>query len=267
MKFDVVMPTLNSASRLGNNIFKEVLLKIHEEIPVNRLIVVDDCSEDNTRKILEQFDALVIDGSGSLGKAREIGIKNVETKWFYFIDDDNILTPNFHEKMLKYVDNKTGMIFPRSVIPYRNYFTIYEETIWRFKKLFRLNAVAEKRGYTGATLIRLKSVNGIKIPAVARQEDFYIKSHIEHGCWKVKYIPKIIVWHFHRDLPSYKTQYLEGFSMAKLNVISHRRMLVAWLLTYPKSLLSLPFVRDFRILKEIPKIYYFKYKGFKKGLS
>jgi glycosyltransferase involved in cell wall biosynthesis len=61
---------------------------------VNRLIVVDDGSKDMTLDIEKEFDATVLRGIDSLGKAREIGVLNVETEWFYFIDD-NLIPPEW----------------------------------------------------------------------------------------------------------------------------------------------------------------------------
>ncbi|MGB9694308.1 MAG: glycosyltransferase family 2 protein, partial [Fervidobacterium sp.] len=120
-KFDVVMPTLNSVSRIGENTFRKVLQRVFTEIPVNRLIVVDDHSKDGTLNVLREFNVTILNGAGSLGKAREIGIRNVKTEWFYFIDDDNLIPHKFHEKMWRYVDEKTGMIFANAVIPFDNY--------------------------------------------------------------------------------------------------------------------------------------------------
>ena len=54
-KLDVVMPTLNSVSRIGKSVFKKVLQRIFTEIPVNRLIVVDDRSTDETLDVLEDL--------------------------------------------------------------------------------------------------------------------------------------------------------------------------------------------------------------------
>ncbi len=97
-KLDVVMPTLNSASRIGRDVFRNVLKRIFIEVPVNKMIVVDDCSKDETLDVLNEFDVTILKGTGSLGKAREIGIRNVETEWFYFIDDDNLIPHDFIKK-------------------------------------------------------------------------------------------------------------------------------------------------------------------------
>jgi glycosyltransferase involved in cell wall biosynthesis len=261
------MPTLNSVSRIGKDLFRKVLNQIFTEIPVNTLIAIDDHSKDETLDVLREFDVSILDGTGSLGKAREIGIRNVKTEWFYFIDDDNLIPPKFHEKMCRYVDEKTGMIFPNAIIPFDNYMVRYEAMMRKFRKVLGLKEIVETRGYTGATLVRTKALEGIEIPPIARQEDKYIKNYCENRGWSVKYVSNIIVLHFHRDLPSYKTQYLEGYGLAKLKAISQKRMLLSWLLVYPKSLIAFPYVRNVKLLYENPKMYYIKYQGYLHALK
>jgi glycosyltransferase involved in cell wall biosynthesis len=261
-KLDVVMPTLNSVSRIGVDVFRKVLGRIFTEIPVNRLIVVDDRSKDKTLDVLKEFNVTILNGAGSLGKAREIGIKNVETEWFYFVDDDNLVPHKFHERMWRHVDEKTGMIFANAIIPFDNYMTRYEIIIGKFRRALGLKEVVESRGYTGATLVRTQALKEIKIPKIARQEDKFIKKYCELHGWLVKYASDVIVLHFHRDLPSYKTQYLEGYGLAKVKAISQKRMLISWLLTYPKSLFAFPYVRKVALLYENPRMYYIKYQGF-----
>jgi glycosyltransferase involved in cell wall biosynthesis len=261
-KLDVVMPTLNSASRIGVDVFRKVLGRIFTEIPVNRLIVVDDRSKDKTLDVLKEFNVTILNGTGSLGQAREIGIKNVETEWFYFVDDDNLVPRKFHERMWRYADEKTGMIFANAIIPFDNYMTRYEIIVGKFRRALGLKEVVESRGYTGATLVRTQALKGIKIPKIARQEDKFIKKYCEQHGWLVKYASDVIVLHFHRDLPSYKTQYLEGYGLAKVKAISQKRMLISWLLAYPKSLIAFPYVRKVTLLYENPKMYYVKYQGY-----
>lgn len=178
-RFDVVMPTLKSVSRIGRTIFVKILSQIHKCIPLNRLLVVDDGSNDGTLEILEEFNAVVMKGAGNLGKAREIGIKNVETDWFYFIDDDNLVPPKFHERMWQKVEKNTGMIYPNAVSPFDNYVVRYENIIGKMRRTLGFKNVWEIRGYTGATLVRTCAVKEIEIPNIARQEDRFIKNFIE----------------------------------------------------------------------------------------
>ncbi|MGB9614935.1 MAG: hypothetical protein ACPL3B_05505, partial [Fervidobacterium sp.] len=165
------------------------------------------------------------------------------------------------------VDEKTGMIFANAVIPFDNYMVRYETIIGKLRKALGLKEVVESRGYTGATLVRTQALKQIEIPEIARQEDKFIKNYCEQQGWQVKYASDVTVLHFHRDLPSYKTQYLEGYGLAKVRAISQKGMLISWLLTYPKSLLAFPYVRKVALLYENPKMYYIKYQGYLDALK
>lgn len=260
--FDVVMPTLNSVSRVGEEMFKKILHRIQKSIPLNRLLVIDDNSNDGTIKIVKEFSAVVLKGVGSLGKAREIGIANVGTEWFYFIDDDNLIPLNFHEKMWQHVDESTGMIYPNAISPFDNYLVRYENIIGRLRQNLGLKNIWEFRGYTGATLIKTRALKGINIPNIARQEDKFIKNFIEQRGWKVKFVSDIKVLHLNKNLPTYKTYYLEGYGLAKVNALSKIKMLTSWLLTYPKTLITFPYVKKIELLSNVPKMYYIKYLGY-----
>jgi len=57
-KIDVVMPALNSISKIGEDVFRKVLRRVFTEILMNRLIVVDDRSKDKTLDALKEFDGI-----------------------------------------------------------------------------------------------------------------------------------------------------------------------------------------------------------------
>jgi glycosyltransferase involved in cell wall biosynthesis len=262
MNFDVVMPTLNSVSRIGEKIFRKVLQEVNAQIPVSRLLVIDDGSKDRTKEVAEEYGATIIGGQGSLGKARELGINNAITEWFYFVDDDNLVPSGFHNKMWRHVGEKVGMVYAQAIDPYDNYIVRYENAIGKLKRALGLRDAVVRRGYTGATLIRKRAVEGIRIPPVRRQEDYYIKQYCEKRKWQVEYAADVIVLHFNPSLADFRTQYSEGYGMAMVRAISRERMLASWILTYPKCLFTLPSVRDMNVLTQIPKMYYIKYKGY-----
>ena len=80
---DVVMLTRNSECVLD-----ECLRSVYENVPVNRLIIVDRFSADETLKIIEQYDkeygnVVVLLREGTRAMARQEGIEKVVTEWFY----------------------------------------------------------------------------------------------------------------------------------------------------------------------------------------
>jgi glycosyltransferase involved in cell wall biosynthesis len=89
---DVVMLTKNS----NKPWFRRVLAAIKREIPVHHFIVVDGYSTDGTVDVVrENFGnkVKVIETKASLGCARYLGMRAVDTEWFAFIDSDVEILP------------------------------------------------------------------------------------------------------------------------------------------------------------------------------
>ncbi|MEM2440304.1 MAG: glycosyltransferase family A protein [Candidatus Bathyarchaeia archaeon] len=99
-KVDVAVLTKNSERML-----ERCLVSIYENVPINKLIVVDGYSTDSTVEILERFqrkygNIKLIRTHGTRGYARQIALNHVETEWFMFVDSDVILCKNWFERLL-----------------------------------------------------------------------------------------------------------------------------------------------------------------------
>lgn len=96
---DVIMLTLDA-----ENFLERCLYTIYREVPVNRLLVCDGGSRDQTTDILKKFPRVELHTRpdiGTTGKALEFLISMVETKWFVMIDSDIELSPGWYDEMLK----------------------------------------------------------------------------------------------------------------------------------------------------------------------
>ncbi len=107
---DVIMLTKNS----NKPFFKRVLAAIKRNILVHHFIVVDSYSTDGTVDVIREFfkdKVVVIKTRASLGFARYIGMKLVDTEWFAFIDSDVEILEGWHEnaKPLMRVDRIWGI--------------------------------------------------------------------------------------------------------------------------------------------------------------
>src|SRR3972149_9876612 len=105
---DGVVLTKNS-----DHLLDKCLASIYENVPVGNLIVVDGFSTDETLKIVgkvnhEHGNVEVLQVNGSRARAREAGIRQVETDWFMFVDSDVILSRDWFKKAQRSVKNDTG---------------------------------------------------------------------------------------------------------------------------------------------------------------
>ncbi len=99
---DVIMLTRNS----NKPWFRRVLVAIKREIPVHHFIVVDGYSNDGTVDVVREFfgdRVIVIETKASLGCARYLGMRAVDTEWFAFIDSDIEILPGWFKTAKKYM--------------------------------------------------------------------------------------------------------------------------------------------------------------------
>jgi len=178
MDVDVVLLTKNSEKKLN-----ECLKSIYRNVPVNRLIVVDGYSTDKTLDIVKEFqekhgNVLVVQDRGNRASARQLGVRQVSTEWFMFVDSDVILCKGWFQKAVKYVGNDVGGIWGIEVWSTIQSPAMLKMFLWVTRKIFDL------RGGTHDTLVRTSLVKDIEIPKGLHVfEDAYIKDWItKKGC-------------------------------------------------------------------------------------
>jgi glycosyltransferase involved in cell wall biosynthesis len=98
MKVSVIIPTFNSEKFIKRAIYS-VLIQSYKDF---ELIIVDDCSTDNTVKIIESFndDRIKIvkhDVNTGVGVARQTGLKYTTGDFVLFVDSDDYLKDDFIE--------------------------------------------------------------------------------------------------------------------------------------------------------------------------
>jgi glycosyltransferase involved in cell wall biosynthesis len=180
MRVDVIIITKNSERMLN-----ECLKAIYENVPLNRLIVVDGYSADRTLEIVGEFqkkheNVLVIQDKGTRATARQKGIDQVKTEWFMFVDSDAILCKNWFKKAEKHIRQNVGAVWGIEVWSTIKNLAILKLFLWITRKIFDL------RGGTHDTLIRTELVKDIKIPkALHVFEDAYIKDWITQKGYKL----------------------------------------------------------------------------------
>lgn len=177
---DVVVLTKNS-----ERVLEKSVGSIYDNLPVNKLIVVDGYSTDRTLEILERFNRTyhnveVTMDKGTRATAREKGIRQVSTEWFVFVDSDVVLCHDWYKKALKQVDKNTGAVWGIEV-----WSTIRSQRTLR-AFLIVTRKIFELRGGTHDTMIKTELVRDIVIPQNLHVfEDAYIKEWIVKKGYRV----------------------------------------------------------------------------------
>lgn len=96
---DIIIPIFNT-----NELFEKNLYSFYKEIPINRLIIGDGGSTDDSIEILNKFPRVkIVDQQNyrSLGFCLAELISLVETTWFVYLHADVYLPENWYDTMKK----------------------------------------------------------------------------------------------------------------------------------------------------------------------
>lgn len=92
----VVIPAYNRAALIGDTIRS----LLHQSLPAQEIIVVDDGSTDNTVAVARSFGPtvrVICQPNAGPASARNTGWRHSKGAFLHFVDSDDILLPNKHE--------------------------------------------------------------------------------------------------------------------------------------------------------------------------
>jgi glycosyltransferase involved in cell wall biosynthesis len=110
-----IVPTYN-----GQNYIRKTIDSIHNGNfeDGDEIIIIDDCSNDKTRNIVKELlenkeiDRLVLlEKNIGEGLAKNTAIKKIKNKYFFCLDQDNILAPNSITPLRKLIDKYDAVTF------------------------------------------------------------------------------------------------------------------------------------------------------------
>lgn len=247
LEIDVVMITKNSVEQFEETtLFKKVLESVFQEIPVHKLIIVDGYSTDDTISIVKRYTSYITQDSRGRGKAREIGIRQVETEWFAFVDSDVILCPNWFREIKKSIAPKVGAIHGL-VLPHR--YSINFSRSMAFLRREKLEQYLfhqqSKAAMTMALLIRTDLVKGISIPADLHvREDKYIRDWIEKTGYDYVVSSSARCWNAPRKKSFRDKGLQDGILSRRYNYIDEKTVWRNAILMFPKAFWTILYTRD-----------------------
>ena len=138
----ILIPTYNRSELLEKRALKSVFAQIYKDYEV---IVIDDCSTDNTAEIIKKYPITYFRNNKNLGKAGSLnkGIDLAKGEYIVFLDDDNELFPEFLERTINKINGydavQTGRIINYGPIhkyasPYTGNFYASIDWGWLIKK-------------------------------------------------------------------------------------------------------------------------------------
>jgi glycosyltransferase involved in cell wall biosynthesis len=141
---DVIIRTRNSEEFL-----RECLQSVLDDVPVRKIIIVDNGSTDKTIEIASSFEKVDIYKKPdlNLGQATKYGFSIAETEWVAVIDSDIVLRKGWYENMRGYMDGSDAVEGSR-IDHYRfdlpndstkSYFGRFGQTLLRRKPVLNLD--------------------------------------------------------------------------------------------------------------------------------
>lgn len=117
LDLSVIIPNYNHANYLENRI-QSVINQTFSDF---ELIILDDCSTDNSKDIIEKYRSLPnvsiyynTKNSGSPFKQWKKGIELAQGKYIWIAESDDYAEPAFLEKMIQIIEKGNGLAYCRS---------------------------------------------------------------------------------------------------------------------------------------------------------
>ena len=111
MEITTVLPVYNGAECIARTI--EAVLA--QSKPPGEIIVVDDCSTDDSRCIAERYGdkvtVLSIGRNSGVQIARNLGIAHARTDWVALCDHDNVWSQGYLARLSDLLDSEPGIEF------------------------------------------------------------------------------------------------------------------------------------------------------------
>ena len=173
----IVMPAYNSEKYISDSI-NSVIKQTYTDW---ELIIIDDCSKDNTLSIVKEFQATYNniriyrnDENSGVSKTRNKGIYEAQGEWIAFLDSDDMWEENKLAIQMKYAqkNNANFMFTGVSYIDengsyYKGIFEVPEKVA--YKKLLKQNIIS-----CSSVLVKKSYFTDIKMENDNIHEDFCV---------------------------------------------------------------------------------------------
>ncbi len=180
----IIMPTYNCASFIKESV-ESVLA---QDYTAWELIIVDDCSKDNTREVLAPYltkypniHYTCLEKNSGPAAARSAALKQAQGHYVAFLDSDDLWMPDKLSKQLRFME-QTGAVFCAT-----GYAQIYEDgkpakialippQKTDYKKMLRLSCPVGN----STVMYDRRALGNQQVPPIKKRNDFALWLQILH---------------------------------------------------------------------------------------
>lgn len=123
-KISVIVPVYNTEKYI-EKCLDSILMQEYDNYEI---IVVNDGSTDNSKKIIEKYEKkyhekikLFSKENGGLSDARNYGVSKAKGEYLCFIDSDDYIAKDLFKSLEKYIDNEIDLIKYKCILVDENY--------------------------------------------------------------------------------------------------------------------------------------------------
>ena len=132
-KVDIILPNYNREMYLEETI-NSVIKQTYNEW---NLFIIDDCSTDSSRKIIEKYssyekiNSIFLKKNMGVAFCRNLGIRTSKSRYVSFIDSDDLWTKNKLKDQINFMEKNNHVFTYTDYTPflYRNNKMIYKKNI------------------------------------------------------------------------------------------------------------------------------------------
>jgi len=209
----VVIPAYNAMSCIRTAIDSV----LHQTVPPDEVIVVDDGSRDGTAAAVADYGdrvRLLTQANSGPGAARNKGVRAARAEWIAFLDADDSWLATKIEKQLPYTgDSRVGIVHCRDA----SHWSLRQDRPIDFDTLWKKNAIV-----LSTALVRRRAFDDVGGFSERREldgvEDYNLWLRIVAAGWHVATCPEAL--YRYTPAPGNLTSQTKRFAMAELENVS-----------------------------------------------
>ena len=180
-KVDIILPSYNKDIYLEESINSIIQQKFNNW----KLIIIDNCSTDNSREIIQKYSenekisTFFLKKNMGVSFSRNLGVRLSDSKYISFIDADDIWNNSKLQNQIEFME-KNNYNFT-----YTDYTPFFDKKIRIFKKEIITPSSFDYKKFlynssigTSSMILSRKIIGVIKFPKVKTLEDFSFKCEI-----------------------------------------------------------------------------------------
>ena len=181
-KVDIILPNYNKEMYLEETV-NSVIKQTYDDW---KLFIIDDCSTDNSKKIIEKYSShkkintIYLKKNMGVAFSRNLGMRTSNSKYISFIDSDDLWSDNKLKDQINFMEKNSYFFTYTDYIPFfhKNNKIIYKKKI-NPPQSFNYEQFINNSSIGTSSMILSREIIGVtKFPKADILEDFPFKSKI-----------------------------------------------------------------------------------------